>query len=132
MPVRYLLVCAFLVFVLACTGLLATDVKTWWLAPVHWLGRYPLFHVIAHSGIFAGVVFLYRPQDHNSGLWLWVIVFSGSLLLELIQIAVGGFSLTKPLLLDSVLDIVVDVAGALVCWILLTRQRRTRSAQKPI
>jgi hypothetical protein len=92
-----------------------------------WPGRYQAFHVVAHFGIFAGVVLFYYPQQH-SGIRLWIIVVSGSVLLEWVQVAVGGFSLIKPLLFDSFLDIAVDIAGAAVCWFWLTHHhQRMRS-----
>jgi hypothetical protein len=123
MSVRYLILFAFLGFVLACAWLLAMGRTIWWLAPVHWLGRYQVFHVVAHFSIFAGLAILYGHQKQDS-IRLWVFVLSGSVLLELVQMAAGGLSLTKSLLLDSVFDIVVDVAGAAVSWLMLTRRRR--------
>jgi hypothetical protein len=83
-----------------------------------------LFHLAAHFTIFAGVVFIF-PQENDS-LRLWGIVLSGSILIELVQIGAGGLSLTRSLLRDSLFDIVVDVAGALGCWLLLAQRRHRR------
>jgi hypothetical protein len=124
MSIRYLVLLAFLGLVCACAGLLALGWPIWWLVPVRWLSHYPLFHLVAHSTIFAGVVFLY-PREHDS-LRLWGIVLSGGILIELMQIGAGGFSLTEPLLRDSLFDIVVDVAGAVACWLLLAQRRHRR------
>ena len=123
MSVRYLFLLAFLGFVLAFAAVLAIDPALWWLTPVRWLGRYQLAHVVGHFSIFAGVVFLYGPQKHDPAR-LWVFVLGGGILLELIQIAAGGFSLTRLKVLDSLFDVVVDCAGAVVCWLLLTQHQR--------
>jgi hypothetical protein len=123
MSVRYLFLVAFLGGVFVLAGLLALDWAIWWLTPLEWLSRYQVFHLVAHFSIFAGVVILYRPQVHG-GIRLALIVFSGGVILEVVQIAAGGFPLTTPLLLDSLLDIVVDVAGAAVCWFLLMQHHK--------
>lgn len=77
------------------------------------VGPIPTVPYRGHFGIFAGVVMLYGPSKRNS-VWLWLLVLGGGILLELVQITVGDLALTKPLLLDSVFDVVVDVAGAAV------------------
>lgn len=118
MSVRHLILVVFMGVVLALAGLLALGWPIWWLTPIHWLGQYPLFHIVGHFSIFAGVVFLYGPQKRK-GFRLWVIVLSGSILLECIQIAAAGVSLTRPLLLDSLFDVVVDSAGAAGGWLIM-------------
>ena len=125
MSVRSLFPFAFLGFVLACAGVLAMGWPIWWLAPVDWLSRYQLFHVVAHFSIFAGIVILYGPQKKGA-IRLWVFVGSGGVLLELVQIAADGFSLTRSRLLDSLFDMGVDCAGAGVCWLMLAQHRRRR------
>ncbi|MBN1564935.1 MAG: hypothetical protein JXA10_13895 [Anaerolineae bacterium] len=126
MSIRYVLLAVFLGIVFVFAGVLAQGWMLWWLTPVHWLSRYQLFHLVAHFSIFAGVVMLY-PQ-RGGAIQLWVIVLSGSIALELVQIAVGGFALTKPLLLDSLFDIAIGVMGAVVCWLMLLTRPLVPSA----
>lgn len=123
MSTRHLVSFAFLGLVFAFAGVLAMGWTMWWLTPVHWLSRYQLFHVVAHFSIFAGVVFLYHPRRY-SDMWLWGLILGGSVLLEIIQITVGGFRLSKLLLIDCFFDIVVDIAGATVCWFMVTQRHR--------
>ena len=117
MSVRDLLLLGFLGLVFGFAALLALGWPIWWLAPVQWLGRYPLFHVVAHSTIFAGVVYLVYPCAPARRIWLWVV--GGSVVLELVQFTAGGFVLTRALLLDSTLDIGVDLVGAAAAWVML-------------
>lgn len=90
-------------------GLLAAGWPVWWLMPIHWLGRYPLFHVAAHFGIFAGLGLLYQPQRH--GVKSWLFVFTGGVVLEMAQVLAGRLPLTTQVLSDSLFDVMVDAAG---------------------
>ena len=112
MSARGVVLGGFLGVVLLSAGLLSTGWAVWWLAPVVWLGRFQAVHVVAHFSIFAGVVILYGPPRKIGRLAL--IVVSGGVLLELVQIAVSGFALSGPGLLDSAFDLAVDVMGAVV------------------
>ncbi len=131
MSIRRLFPFAALGMVIVLAGLLAAGWQVWWLAPILWLGRYPLFHVAAHFSIFAGVVRLYRPPQRSIKVWL--VVVAGGLLIEVAQLAAGGFLLTAPILLDSLFDLAVDMSGALVCW-LMTRPGmiRSKTAHPPL
>lgn len=130
MTFRNLITFAFLGWVLTFVAILTLDWSAWWLTPLHTLGRYQLFHVVAHFSIFAGVVALYAPHKRNT-VWLWIIVVTGAVMVEVIQMTLGNVILTRALLTDSIFDIAVDLAGAATCWIVLTHHRNANLAQSP-
>lgn len=128
MTARHLFVFVFLSFVFVSAGLLAMGWSIWWLRPIQWLGRYQLFHIVAHFSIFAGVVFLIYPQKHSR---LWTVTLGGAVILEIVQLGAGGFVLTRSLLLDSMFDIAVDMMGAAVCWLMLFLRHSTQTYPIP-
>ena len=113
---RHLLAVTFLGVVLVLAGLLARGWSTWWLLPLLWLGEFQLFHIVAHFSIFAGIVLLVAPHT-RSAIWLWALILAGGVLVEFVQIAAGGFILTRPLLHDCLFDVLVDMTGAAVSWL---------------
>lgn len=122
MSKRYLIAGIFLGLVFALAGLLNLGWSIWWLKPLQWLGRFQWFHIVAHFSIFAGVVFLTYPQKRT-----WFFVLGGAVIIELVQLAAAGFVLTRSLFFDSSFDIVVDLIGAGVCWLMLALRRLTQS-----
>ena len=124
MSVRYLFLAAFLGVVLVFAALLAMHERIWWLAPLRWLSHYPVFHIVAHFSIFAGVVTLYGPQR----LGVVGLVLGGGVLVELVQSVAGSRSWAISTLLDSVFDLAVDSTGAVVAWYILTQHRHRRTA----
>jgi hypothetical protein len=125
-PIRRWFPFTVLGLVIVLAGLLSTGWSIWWLAPIHWLGRYPLFHIVAHLGIFAGVVLLYQPRQHG-GIKLGLLVLAGGILIEMAQFITGGFVLTTRTLADSLFDLVIDISGAVVCWLVLVQHRHTKN-----
>jgi hypothetical protein len=123
MSTRHLLLVGLLGVVLVFAALSTSDAAVWWLAPLEWLSHYQIFHIIAHSSVFAGVVALYGPQKRG----LFWLVLGGGVAIELVQFAGNGFSMDMPELLDSLFDLAVDLAGAAACWLVLTpRPLQTR------
>ena len=109
--------------IVGLAGVLASGWSVWWLAPIRWLGQYQVFHIVAHFTIFASLAVASR------GAHLWIIALVGGLSIELAQVAVGGFALSRPLLLDCTFDLVVDIAGALFTWLVLAYRCRLISTR---
>lgn len=126
MSFRYLFLSAFLGVVLVFAALLAMHIRIWWLAPLRWLSHYPLFHIVAHFSIFAGVVVLYGPQRPGV-FWL---VLGGGVLVEFVQFMAGSRSRAMSTLLDSIFDVAVDSAGAAVAWYVLTQHRHRKTVAR--
>ncbi len=129
MTTRKIALLLFLGLVLGLTGILATDWTSWWLAPIHHLGRYQTFHVAAHFSIFASVVMLYG-QPKRSALPLVALVLAGSVGVEVIQVVLSGIMPTRHMLLDSLFDLTVDWAGASMGWAALAVARQQISLRR--
>jgi hypothetical protein len=124
MSFRNLFLTAFLGVVLVFAALLSMHERMWWLAPLRWLSHYPLFHIVAHFSIFAGVVVLYGPQKPGV-VWL---ALGGGVLVELVQFVAGGRVWAMSTLLDSLFDVATDLAGAATAWYVLTQRRHRKTA----
>lgn len=113
------LMLGFLMVVLLLAALLTLNLAHGLLAPIHWLGQYEAAHIIMHFLIFGGLMLLADPRQINS-LRLWVFVIGGGVLLEVIQFVLGGFVVTRPAMVNILLDITVDTAGAAAGWWVVT------------
>lgn len=117
---RALLVGAFLAGVLIMTWILAAGWFSTLLAPLYWLAGYQAAHIFTHFAIFAGVVLLAPAAWRGSRLAM--VVVGGAVALELLQLVAVEFAITRALLIDSTLDIIIDLLGGWTAWWLLKRR----------
>jgi hypothetical protein len=108
-----------LVFLVGFAGVLAMGWSPWFLRPLRWLGEYQAFHIVAHFSIFACLILSSR------GARFWRLALGGGALIELAQITVGGFALTRPLVQDCLFDLAIDLIGAASAWAYLAYRRRS-------
>jgi hypothetical protein len=99
---------------------------------VAYLGRFETFHIVAHLIIFAGVAIIAGlwADTPRTQRWLWVAVLGGTLLIEGIQLATIDYPLGPDLLLASLFDLGVNIAGATLGLALLWLIARRRARQE--